>query len=496
MFDIFHLVTFVILATVSGAFHTISREKHWKLWLADHGHEIFGSGWSPDLFIGPPPQYHVVDQDHFDGTNSKVWNQAYFVNDTFWKGDTKAPVFLCVGGEGPALDGSVVVASPHCNVAVEWLRETGAIMFAVEHRYYGCHNMSACPVTSLANPSALKFLSSRQALGDLAAFHHHATEKYNLKSTNKWVSFGGSYPGMLAGWFRLKFPHLVSASVSSSAPVLAQVDMVGYFDVTANAYTVDNNGVGGSQACHNSIANGHSMIAKMWVSDEGRSKLASLFKLPSADWLKDQNNQRSFAGYGVAYFPAQGNDPACTRAACNIAKICVIMTDASIGDDVEKLAHLKAIQTDAGILEPDGPKELPDFWGYQTCTEFAFYQTCEVGSKCFFVQGLATLDSEMSFCTSEFGIPAKKVYANVEYTNDYYGGLNSGGSRILSPNGEVDPWHALAILNSSDPERLPTIWVKGASHHAWTHPTLSTDQSSVVQARKAIKMQVTKWLQA
>ncbi len=26
-----------------------------------------------------------------------------------------------------------------------------------------------------------------------------------------------------------------------------------------------------------------------------------------------------------------------------------------------------------------------NYWGYQTCTEFAFYQTCEVGSKCFFV---------------------------------------------------------------------------------------------------------------
>jgi len=41
---------------------------------------------------------------------------------------------------------------------------------------------------------------------------------------------------MLAGWARLKFPHLVHASVASSAPVQAVVDMTGYYDVTARAY--------------------------------------------------------------------------------------------------------------------------------------------------------------------------------------------------------------------------------------------------------------------
>ena len=70
------------------------------------------------------------------------------MNDTFWVPGSDAPIFLCVGGEGPQLDGSVLVASPHCNNAVEWLPETKALMLAVEHRYYGCHNESACPYTA------------------------------------------------------------------------------------------------------------------------------------------------------------------------------------------------------------------------------------------------------------------------------------------------------------------------------------------------------------
>ena len=111
----------------------------------------------PSSKLGPPPRYVEQPRDHFDASDTKTWQQAYYVNDTFFVPGSNAPVFLCVGGEGPPLDGSVVVASVHCNVAVEWLPATGALMLAVEHRYYGCHNASACPY-SAADPQPLKWL--------------------------------------------------------------------------------------------------------------------------------------------------------------------------------------------------------------------------------------------------------------------------------------------------------------------------------------------------
>lgn len=86
-------------------------------------------------------------------------------------------------------------------------------------------------MASFLPADALQHLSSRQALADLAGFHAHVTEAFGLTAQNKWVSWGGSYPGMLAGWFRLRFPHLVHAAVASSAPVQAQLDMRGYNDV-------------------------------------------------------------------------------------------------------------------------------------------------------------------------------------------------------------------------------------------------------------------------
>jgi hypothetical protein len=48
--------------------------------------------------------------DHYDrATQPAYWQQRSFQNDTFFDGT--GPVFLCVGGEGPAMDASVLIAS-------------------------------------------------------------------------------------------------------------------------------------------------------------------------------------------------------------------------------------------------------------------------------------------------------------------------------------------------------------------------------------------------
>jgi len=448
----------------------------------------------------PGPRFVTQRLDHFDGANPATWQQAFYVNDTFFKPGSSAPVFLCVGGEGPPLDASAVAGSVHCNVAVEWLQSTGALMFALEHRYYGCHNVSACPVANLSAPGALRFLSSRQALGDIAGFVAFANDAYGLSVANKWVTWGGSYPGMLAGWARLKFPNLIYASVSSSAPVRAELDMRGYNDVVAEAYAVSHEGVGGSPACRAAIAAGHARIGELFASVAGREALAKAFGQTAA-WYADPRNQLKFAGYGVADFPAQANDPACAQPMCNIARICEAMTNEALGDEVQRLAHVRKLQGQAaseadhfnslGVPAPGYDDDL--LWPWQTCTEFGFYQTCENGSECFFTQGLSTLAEEMSFCANVFGISSDTVAQNIAYTNEYYASDRPSGSRVFYVNGEVDPWHANSI-NTPVSQDLPALYVDGASHHAWTHPSLATDQQSVVAARQAIRDEVQKFL--
>lgn len=91
----------------------------------------------------------------------------------------------------------------------------------------------------------MEYLTSEQALADLAFFVASMNEEYKLSSDVimvkpslsyviknillqvKWIAFGGSYPGSLAAWARLKYPHLISGSVSTSGPLLAIPDFQG-----------------------------------------------------------------------------------------------------------------------------------------------------------------------------------------------------------------------------------------------------------------------------
>ena len=78
------------------------------------------------------------------------------------------------------------------------------------------------------------FWLRRQGLNDLANFIEAMTEKHNF--TGPWIAYGGSYPGSMAAWLRLKFPHLISGSVSSSGPLEAKVS--NYYSNCRNIWIV------------------------------------------------------------------------------------------------------------------------------------------------------------------------------------------------------------------------------------------------------------------
>lgn len=80
----------------------------------------------------------------------------------------------------------------------------------------------------------LKYLTSQQALQDIANFIEFFKRKHHL-SKNKWIVFGGSYSGSLAAWFRLKYPHLVAGAVASSAPIKAKLNFKEYIEVVENS---------------------------------------------------------------------------------------------------------------------------------------------------------------------------------------------------------------------------------------------------------------------
>jgi len=328
---------------------------------------------------------------------------------------------------------------------------------------------------------------------------------------------------MLAGWFRVLYPELVHASVSSSAPVVAKLDMNEYYDVGSRAYGLSS--AGGSSECYSILKDGHAEIGNLTQTSAGRQQLVGLFPkaaLHGADWLATSSGRLSFSGVGVISFPAQSNDPTCTYRNCNIERICAtVEAGSATKTPLERLSTLAGGPGDAvveidAVVEVDAiakvdavteapraevsvasPHLISDYWGYQTCTEFGFYQTCEVGTDCFFTQGLLVLPELDSFCEAYWGITPSMIQESIDETNQFYGAarpdLAHNATRIFYVNGNVDPWSGLSILSPPAPT-LPTLMVDGASHHAWTHPSAPSDQKSVVDARKAIHEQVAKWL--
>ena len=165
----------------------------------------------------PPEQWLHQRLDHFRVTEQRTWAQRYWVSWAHYR--PGGPALLMIGGEGEA--------NPAWMEAGSWLsyaRETGAAMLLLEHRFYG----KSHPTPDLGVKN-LVWLSSRQALADLANFITQMTASHNL--TGPWVALGGSYPGSLAAWLRLKYPHLVAGAVSTSGPLLAKADFYEYLEV-------------------------------------------------------------------------------------------------------------------------------------------------------------------------------------------------------------------------------------------------------------------------
>jgi len=58
------------------------------------------------------------------------------------------------------------------------------------------------------DPKYIGYLSSEQALADFADYLTYLKESTKGLANSPVIAFGGSYGGMLAAWFRTKYPHI------------------------------------------------------------------------------------------------------------------------------------------------------------------------------------------------------------------------------------------------------------------------------------------------
>ncbi|ESR37652.1 hypothetical protein CICLE_v10030040mg [Citrus x clementina] len=117
-----------------------------------------------------------------------------------------------------------------------------ALLVYIEHRYCGKSIPFGSREEALKNASTLGYFNSAQAITDYAEILLYIKQKYNA-SHSPVIVIGGSYAGMLAPWFRLKYPHVALGALASSAPILYFDDITpqnGYYSIVTRVFRVIN----------------------------------------------------------------------------------------------------------------------------------------------------------------------------------------------------------------------------------------------------------------
>ena len=242
------------------------------------------------LGAAPHAQYFQDQKlDHFE-FSAKTWPQRFWMNDTFWTGGD-APVFVFISGEGAGSPFWVADSE-----ATFYAEQFGALVIELEHRFYG----ASFPTEDMSTAN-LRYLSSEQALADLAWFQVYAQTDLGVGENAKWVTYGGSYAGALAAFSRRKYAS-IHAAVSASGPVQAQYDFAGYMDQVTESLGMEE--VGGSAQCQNVVQSAFANVsAILSTGDKNRiGALATQFKACAApmtaddQWLFSMQLTDVFAG--------------------------------------------------------------------------------------------------------------------------------------------------------------------------------------------------------
>jgi hypothetical protein len=414
------------------------------------------------------PQALTYEQvlDHYNHQDDRTWTQRYWVEESYWSGAAAGgPIFLQLGGEGP--ESSRMVTSMQMSVYAQTHR---ALQVGIEHRYYG----QSQPRPNLSTEN-LQWLSSEQALADAAELILYVREKYKAYNS-PIITFGCSYSGALAAFFRIKYPHVTMGSVASSAPVEAVLDFYDYLDTVDKSlsYFV------GPQ-CDAAIATATQQIQQKLKTPAGMREMEQKFKVcqplngPADVSTFMQNLMGNWQGQ------VQYNEE---TPSYNVTTLCNTMT----GLISRGMPAIDAYAQVSNTFIPFGQScldcsyhnmvtETQDTnpnsgsmrqWTYQTCTEFGYFQTTDGDASAQPFGNLVPVEYWVDFCTDVYGIDFKPEL-KVKQTNQHYGGRylpTTTPNNIVFVNGNIDPWHTLSIYEPIPNSPIQTVFVQGTAHCA------------------------------
>ncbi|CAN1226030.1 Probable serine protease EDA2 [Linum perenne] len=386
------------------------------------------TGSAPGKFLTTDELWFSQTLDHFSPFDHRRFHQRYYEFLDYFRAPN-GPIFLKICGEGPCTG----IQNDYLGVLA---KKFGAAVVSLEHRYYG----KSSPFKSLKTEN-LRYLSSKQALFDLAIFRQYYQDSLNLKLNrtgveNPWFFFGVSYPGALSAWFRLKFPHLTCGSLASSAVVLAVYNYT-EFDQQI--------GLSAGPECKAALQDVTNLVDQGLASNTETVK--SLF---GATELKIDGDFLYFLADAAVIAFQYGNPDV----------LCNPLVEAKKDGEDLLAAYAKYVNdyfigTFGGSVQTYDQNQLKDttltdnsadrLWWFQVCTEVAYFQVAPGNDS--IRSSKVNTRYHLDLCKNVFG---EGIYPEVDATNIYYGGTKIAGSKIVFTNGSQDPWrHASKQISSS-----------------------------------------------
>ena len=291
-------------------------------------------------------------------------------------------------------------------------------------------------------------------------------------AASKVVTFGYSYPGTLSAWARLKYPSLFAGAVASSAPVHMENRAMQLVQVCGAALA--HPPLGGSTACAKSTAD---VISKLMALVKSTTPMGSSPEIPKGlrpcTTIGNADDLAMYEVYVLAPFRIAvqncqlGNATAWDGNPLNeIGPMCKALTDSA----VQALDRLEAAvrypmrhSTQDCIMSKWDSSSLTNTtvdakssdrqWYWLMCNELGLFNGYDTsGTDHPFVELTSvTLEANLKTCRESFGLPDSYSGANTNWTNTYYGDRDLQVENIILPNGNMDPWHALGLVNASSP---------------------------------------------
>ncbi|GER41869.1 serine carboxypeptidase S28 family protein [Striga asiatica] len=436
----------------------------------------------------------ILDHFNFNPNSYSTFQQRYLINDTFWDGPKgNFPIFVYTGNEG----------------GIEWFAQNTGFMFEIapvframlvfiEHRFYGkSMPFGGSHKRAYSNSKTLGYLSATQALADYATLILDL--KKNLTAENcPVVVFGGSYGGMLAAWFRLKYPHVAIGALASSAPILN-------FDNITSPYNFDDvitkDFRSESENCYQVIKRSWQEIEETAAKPRGLEILRKSFRI-----CKNHISVGSLENwlYTAYYSTAMTDYPTSSNflkplPAYPVKQMCKAIDNVKTGNTFEKLYRAASVyynytgQAKCFDLNDNSGQVGNEGWAWQACTEMVL-ETNGDSKDSMFPAYNYTYTGTFQSCKDYFKVAPRPTWIATEFGAHNIGRvLKRSGSNIIFFNGLRDPWSPGGVLKNIS-ESIVAIVAKEGAHHVDLRFSTSEDPKWLRDVRKEERHIISQWL--